>query len=60
MIYYRFFLYGTTMIAEKLLFTALVEGSPFIHENRINAVLDVSIALRDSQNLSLSQICVFR
>ncbi|MFA6303506.1 MAG: IS4 family transposase [Legionella sp.] len=44
------------MIAEKLLFTALVEGCPFIHENRINAVLDVSIALRDSQNLSLSQI----
>jgi hypothetical protein len=44
------------MFAEKLLFNALVEGCPFIHENRINAVLDVSMALRDSQNLSLSQI----
>jgi hypothetical protein len=44
------------MFAEKLLFNALVEGCPFIHENRINSVLDVSMALRDSQNLSLSQI----
>lgn len=44
------------MFAEKLLFNALVEGCPFIHENRLNAVLDVSVALRDSQNLSLSQI----
>lgn len=44
------------MFAEKLLFNALVEGCPFIHKNRINAVLDVSMALRDSQNLSLSQI----
>ena len=44
------------MFTEKLLFNALVEGCPFIHENRINAVLEVSMALRDSQNLSLSQI----
>jgi hypothetical protein len=44
------------MFSEKLLFNALVEGCPFIHSNRINAVLDVSMALRDSQNLSLSQI----
>jgi hypothetical protein len=44
------------MFAEKLLFNALVEGCPFIHENRLNAVIDVSMALRDSQNLSLSQI----
>jgi hypothetical protein len=44
------------MISEKLLFSGLVEGCPFIHENRINAVLDVATALRDSQNLSLSQI----
>lgn len=44
------------MFTEKLLFNALVEGCPFIHENRINAVLDVSMALRESQNLSLSQI----
>lgn len=47
---------GLEMFAEKLLFTALVEGCPFIHENRLNAVLDVSMALKDSQNLSLSQI----
>lgn len=44
------------MFCEKLLFNALIEACPFIHENRINAVLDVSMALRDSQNLSLSQI----
>lgn len=44
------------MFGEELIFNALVEGCPFIHENRINAVLDVSMALRDSQNLSLSQI----
>lgn len=44
------------MFGEELLFEALVEGCPFIHENRINAVLDASSALRDSQNLSLSQI----
>lgn len=44
------------MFSEKLLFAALVEGCPFIHENRINAVFDVSMALRDSQNLSLSQM----
>jgi Transposase DDE domain len=44
------------MFAEKLLCNALLEGCPFIHENRLNAVLDVSRALRDSQNLSLSQI----
>jgi len=44
------------MFAEELLFNALVEGCPFVHQNRINAVLDVSVALRDSQNLSLSEI----
>lgn len=44
------------MFAEKLLFNALVKGCPFIHENRINAVIDVSLALQNSQNLSLSQI----
>jgi hypothetical protein len=44
------------MFTEKLLFKGLVSGCPFIHENRINAVLDVSMALRDSQNLSLSAI----
>ena len=44
------------MFGEELLFKGLVEGCPFIHEHRINAVLDVSMALRDSQNLSLSQI----
>mgnify|MGYP006094546907 CR=1 FL=1 len=44
------------MFAEKLLFNALVEGCPYIHEHRINAVLDVSMALRDSQNLSLTAI----
>ena len=44
------------MFTEKLLFKALVAGCPFIHANRINAVLDVSMALRASQNLSLSQI----
>lgn len=44
------------MFAEKLLFNALVEGCPFIHENRLNAVIDVSMALRDSQNLTLSEI----
>ena len=44
------------MFAEELLFTALAEGCPFIHENRLNAVLDVATALRNSQNLSLSQI----
>ena len=44
------------MFAEKLLFNALIEGCPFIHENRLNAVLEVSMALKDSQNLSLSEI----
>jgi hypothetical protein len=44
------------MFSEKLLFKALAEGCPFIHENRLNAVLDVSMALKNSQNLSLSQI----
>lgn len=44
------------MFSEELIFNALVEGCPFIHTNRINAVLDVSMALRDSQNLSLSQM----
>lgn len=44
------------MFTERLLFTALVEGCPFIHENRINAILDVSSALRDGTNLSLSEM----
>jgi hypothetical protein len=44
------------MFIEKLLSDALVGGCPFIHENRLNAILDVSMALKDSQNLSLSQI----
>lgn len=44
------------MFCAELLFNALIEGCPFIHENRINAVLEVSMELRDSQNLSLSQI----
>lgn len=44
------------MFAEELLFNALVEGCPFIHENRLNSVLDVSRALRDGQNLSLSEM----
>lgn len=44
------------MFAEKLLYQALSEGCPFIHEYRLNAVIEVSEALRDSQNLSLSAI----
>lgn len=44
------------MFAEKLLSKALSNGCPFIHENRLNAVLEVSSALRDSQNLCLSEI----
>lgn len=44
------------MFARDLLFNALSEGCPFIHENRLNAVIDVSMALKDSQNLSLSAI----
>lgn len=44
------------MFTEKLLFKALSEGCPFIHETRLKAVLDVSNALRDGQSLSLSQL----
>lgn len=44
------------MFTEDLLFNALVEGCPFIHKNRINAILDVSNALRDGTNLSLSEM----
>lgn len=44
------------MFAEELLFDALVEGCPFIHQNRLNAVLDVAQALSASQSLSSSKI----
>lgn len=44
------------MFTERLLFNGLIEGCPFIHAHRINAVLEVSMALKDSQNLSLSAI----
>lgn len=44
------------MLTEKLLYTALSKGCPFIHETRLKAVLDVSMALRDGQNLSLSEL----
>lgn len=44
------------MLAEKLLYEALIQGCPYIHENRINSVIDVSQALRDSNNLSLSAL----
>lgn len=44
------------MFSENLLFNALSEGCPFIHENRLNAVIDVAMALKDGQNLSLSEI----
>lgn len=43
-----------SIFSESLLFEALSSSCPFIHENRLNAVMDVACALRDSQNLSLS------
>lgn len=44
------------MLAEKLLYEALIKGCPYIHENRLNTVIEVSQALRDSNNLSLSAL----
>ncbi|MBS1669288.1 MAG: IS4 family transposase [Bacteroidetes bacterium] len=44
------------MVSEKLLVKAMINGCPFIHENRVNAVLKVSQALRKSQNLTSSQM----
>lgn len=44
------------MFPDQLLFNALVAGCPFIHENRINAVLEVSSALKEGTNLSLSEM----
>ncbi len=44
------------MFSEELLFNAEVEGGPFIDENPINEVIDVSMALKNGSNLSLSQI----
>lgn len=44
------------MFAEQLIYKALSQGCPFIHEHRLNSILEVSGALRDSQNLSLSEL----
>lgn len=44
------------MLAEKLLYEALLQGCPYIHETRINVVIEVSQALRTSTNLSLSAL----
>lgn len=44
------------MFAESLLFKALESSCPFIHQTRLNAVMDVATALQNSSNLSLSEI----
>jgi len=44
------------MFTEKLLYTALEASCPFIHQTRLNAVMDVAQALQNSQNLSLSEM----
>ena len=44
------------MQLEKIFKEVLKEKCPLIHNNRLNAILDVAQGLRDSQNLSLSAI----
>lgn len=41
---------------ETYLYNSLTESCPEIHISRLNAVLDVAAGLRDSQNLSLSEL----
>ena len=44
------------MFSRKLIQQALEAGCPFIHQTRLDAVMDVAYALQHSQNLSLSEM----
>lgn len=44
------------MLTDRLLYEAMEEGCPYIHQTRLESVLDVAEGLRESQNLSLSAI----